>query len=147
MSLPFSIAVIESEHGWPLWLICLVLAWRILMDRCDRGRIRESIASGGGRVIDISWSPFGRGWVGESSDRIYEVTYTNKAGKTIAATCKTSMLTGIFWSSDTPPSDFSEEASEPTQCLSCGARIPAERTRCPKCNWSYDESLPSNRNA
>lgn len=137
--IPLSIASIQFDTSWTLLLIGVAIAWRIFMDRCDRGRIRDHIASGGGRVLSISWNPFGKGWFGERGDRIYDVTYTNEAGKTIQATCKTSMLTGLFWSSDTPPSDFSSKATEPTPCLSCGAVIPAKSTRCPQCDWSYDE--------
>ena len=137
------IALIEVDNIWKFLLIWLVLTWRVVMDRCDRGRIREHIARGGGKVVNISWSPFGRGWFGEGSDRIYEVTYTTRDGKAITATCKTSMTTGVFWSSENPPSGFSSESSKPTKCLACGARIPAKRTRCLKCNWSYEEALPT----
>ncbi len=107
MSQLYSIALIEADDLWKFLLIWLVLTWRVVMDRCDRGRIREHIARGGGKVVDISWSPFGRGWFGEGSDRIYEGTYTARDGKAITATCKTSMTTGVFWSSENPPSGFS----------------------------------------
>jgi hypothetical protein len=88
--------------------ICLAMALavglRILADRLDRSRIRKEIAASGGEVLDIRWSPFGRGWFGERSNRIYEVTYRTTNGKTLTATCKTSLFTGIFWLGDAPPS-------------------------------------------
>jgi hypothetical protein len=136
----FLLAVFESGHSYPLWLIGIMIVWRILMDPLDRTRIRENISSSGGKVIDISWNPFGKGWLGERNARIYEVKYTNKDGKVITATCKTSIITGIYWSGDAAPLDFSAKAAEPTKCLSCGGSIPADLVRCPKCGWTFNES-------
>ena len=97
-----------SDSFYFFGFICLAIAlavgWRILADHLDRSRIRNEIAARGGEVLDIRWSPFGRGWFGERSNRIYEVTYRTTNGKTLTATCKTSLFAGIFWSGDAPPS-------------------------------------------
>ena len=31
-----------------------------------------------------------------------------------------------------------EDVSSETECLACGAIIPAEKTKCPDCGWSYE---------
>ena len=115
--------------------ICLWMARSL-----DRDRIREHVERSGGKVIAIRRNPFGKGWFG-SNERIYEVHYTTRHGKPVEATCKTSMFSGVYWTSDHPPESFGDAASdvpaEPISCLACGARIPARDRRCPKCGWSY----------
>jgi hypothetical protein len=57
----------------------------------------------------------------------------------------TSMFRGVQWVSDRPPGssmETSEEAeefapAEAIECIACGATIPAGKTRCPHCGWSY----------
>jgi hypothetical protein len=66
----------------------------------DKDRIRDYIQSRGGRVISIDWAPFGKGWFGEKSDRIYEVVYYDAEGLQHLATCKTSLFTGVYWTED-----------------------------------------------
>jgi len=90
-------------------LIGLLVCARIFAGCLDRSRICDEIATSGGEVLDITWSPFGRGWFGDQSNRIYEVTYRTETGRTLTATCKTSLFTGVFWSGDSPPSDFPDQ--------------------------------------
>ena len=73
---------------------------RTIVDRLDRSRIRDAVRDTGGDVVDITWSPFGAGWFGKKSDRIYEVVYRNRAGHELTRTCKTSMFTGVYWHND-----------------------------------------------
>lgn len=115
-----------------------LVSLRILADRLDRCRIHSHIRSSGGEVLDITWSPFGRGWFGDK-DRVYEVIYRTKAGKTVTATCKTSMFSGVYWATDTAPDSFpsDDSVSSDTQCLSCGATMRESDTHCSKCGWSY----------
>src|SRR5687768_5328034 len=77
--------------GIVLWMLTFGL---------DKGRITEYVHQRGGRVISISWAPFGRGWFGEKNARIYEVVYYDQGGNQHFATCKTSMLTGVYWTDD-----------------------------------------------
>jgi hypothetical protein len=125
--------------------IPIVIALRLIAGALDRDRIKEHIENAGGQVLDINWNPFGTGWFGSKNERIYDVTYRTRQGKTVTATCKTSMFSGVYWTSNSPPSDFHEPAQrheqpadqQPSQCMSCGATIPAGESRCPKCGWSY----------
>jgi hypothetical protein len=77
--------------GIVLWMLTFGL---------DKGRITEYVHQRGGRVISISWAPFGRGWFGEKNARIYEVVYYDQGGNQHFATCKTSMWTGVYWTDD-----------------------------------------------
>jgi hypothetical protein len=80
-------------------LILAIGSWAFLMS-LDKSRITEYIQQRGGRVVSISWAPFGKGWFGEKEERIYEVVYYDKAGAQHFATCKTSMWTGVYWTED-----------------------------------------------
>lgn len=140
------------EGSFHLFLVLLgvaLLSLRLFAGRLDRARIRSHVRASGGHVLDIKWSPLGRGWFGSKGDRIYEVTYRTKAGKTITAACKTSMFSGVYWTSDTAPDSFPDDGSgsSVTECLSCGATLPGSTTRCPQCGWTYETSLPADRNA
>ena len=138
------------DHPYPLpvvaALIGLGIVIRIIADRLDRDRIREHIKNSGGKVEDISWNPFGRGWFGSRGQRIYEVRYRGRHGKIVEATCKTSMLGGVYWTGDSAPAGFIDSAegsgapAEPMQCLACGSTIPGGKSRCPKCGWSYKDA-------
>jgi len=82
-------------------VIVLVIGIRLAMDPIDRSRIRQYVVERGGVVESIRWNPFGRGWFGEKSDRIYEVVYRDDKGRRHDATCKTSLFTGVYWTEDT----------------------------------------------
>lgn len=143
---------IEINDPRPIFGVMVVVfaaIGRWVADSMDRQRIREHVEHAGGKVIAIEWSPFGKGWFG-SHERIYEVRYTTRSGKLVEAACKTSMFSGVYWTSDHPPESFgqavsdeslgretSEAPAEAVLCLSCGARIPARDTCCPKCGWSF----------
>jgi hypothetical protein len=77
--------------GIGVWVFCMSL---------DKNRITEYIQQRGGRIVSISWAPFGKGWFGEKEERIYEVVYYDTTGNQHFATCKTSMWTGVFWTED-----------------------------------------------
>ena len=87
-----------------LVVVPLIVAVRVVADRMDRGRIRDDVGERGGVVEDISWRPFGRGWFGEKSDRIYEVAWTDSERIAHVSWCKTSLFTGVYWSEDRFPS-------------------------------------------
>ena len=89
--------------GIVLGILVVVIGLRVLADRVDRERIRKDVVARGGEVLDISWSPFGRGWFGEKSDRIYRVTWTDASRGRHESFCKTSLFTGVYWTEDAPP--------------------------------------------
>ena len=95
-------------------LVVLAVGIRLLAGAVDKGRIRSYVAERGGTVIDIQWSPFGKGWFGEKSDRIYEVQYKDAEGALHLATCKTSLWTGVYWTEDMPvrPASFRKSPSD-----------------------------------
>ena len=66
----------------------------------DRGRIEEYVTGRGGRVVSITWAPFGRGWFGEKNERIYEVVYYDAEGRQHFASAKTSLWSGVYWTED-----------------------------------------------
>lgn len=82
------------------FVVALGIAIWMLTFGLDKGRITEYVHQRGGRVISISWAPFGRGWFGEKNSRIYEVVYYDQGGNQHFATCKTSMWTGVYWTDD-----------------------------------------------
>ena len=101
-----------------LVFIGIVLVFRLLAGRMDRGRIKHYIASKGGRVLDKRWSPLGKGWFGEKDSRIYEVRYEDGDGKVHEATCKTSLLSGVCYTEDTiVGADQSSRANETSETL------------------------------
>ena len=86
----------------PLVLVAIV-AIRLLADRADRARIHKDVEERGGSVIDITWKPFGRGWFGEKSDRVYFVEWLDAARHTHTSWCKTSAFSGVYWTEEGAP--------------------------------------------
>lgn len=83
----------------PLFIVIAIVI-RLMAGGMDHDRIREYVESRGGRYIDSSWTPFGPGWFGEKSDRIYLVRYVDAEGNEHEAHCKTSMMTGVYFTED-----------------------------------------------
>ena len=81
-------------------VVAVALAIRLCAGSLDGGRIDEYIQSRGGKVITREWSPFGRGWFGERSDRLYKVEYVDRDGNRRSATVKTSLFTGVYFTED-----------------------------------------------
>ena len=89
------------EIGFVVVLVAFIaICIRLVAGSTDRGRIASYIEQKGGRVVSISWAPFGRGWFGEKNARIYEVVYYDTDGRQHMATCKTSMFGGVYWTED-----------------------------------------------
>jgi len=76
------------------------LAIRVFAGGMDHGRVRQYVGARHGKVLDIRWAPFGPGWFGEESDRIYEVRFRDRDGNEHLAHCKTSMFTGVYLTRD-----------------------------------------------
>jgi hypothetical protein len=88
---PAVAVVLVVLAGIGIWMFSMSL---------DKNRITDYVEQRGGRIISISWAPFGKGWFGEKEERIYEVVYYDKDGNQHFATCKTSLWTGVYWTED-----------------------------------------------
>jgi hypothetical protein len=89
--------------GLVVVFLAFAVAFRFVADRLDRDRIRKDVDLRGGHVLDITWKPFGRGWFGEKSDRVYLVEWEDAAREAHRSWCKTSMFTGVFWTEESAP--------------------------------------------
>lgn len=85
---------------WIVGVIALAIVLRLLAGALDGGRIESYVRERGGKLLTRRWAPFGRGWFGEKSDRIYEITYQDRDGNRRAATVKTSLFTGVYFTGD-----------------------------------------------
>ena len=83
-------------YGPIILVLGIVLVVRLLAGAMDTNRIEEHISDRGGRLTKKTWTPFGPGWFGEKSDRIYEITYEDKNGNTRHAHVKTSLFSGVY---------------------------------------------------
>jgi hypothetical protein len=106
---------------------------RIAMHFVDKNRIKDEVETKLGRVVSITWNPFGRGWFFERGERHYDVTYVDRSGATISTACKTSYYTGVYWSegpriSEPPPRLVSRHL-----CGKCGYALNVEWRACPNC--------------
>ena len=99
--------------------IGIAIVFRLIAGGFDHSRVREYVESRGGQVLEANWAPFGPGWFGEKSDRLYAVRYLDQDGNEHQAHCKTSMWTGVYFTEDqivryadraeTPRSSLEEE--------------------------------------
>jgi uncharacterized OB-fold protein len=106
---------------------------RIAMHFVDKNRIKDEVETKLGRVVSITWNPFGRGWFFERGERHYDVTYVDRSGATISTSCKTSYYTGVYWAegpriSEAPPRLMSRHL-----CAKCGYSLNTEWRACPNC--------------
>jgi len=83
----------------PLFIIIAIVI-RLAAGGLDHDRVRQYVEARGGKVIEANWAPFGPGWFGEKSDRIYAVRYLDQDGNEHQAHCKTSMWTGVYFTED-----------------------------------------------
>ncbi|GAB4201654.1 MAG: hypothetical protein Tsb002_38320 [Wenzhouxiangellaceae bacterium] len=74
----------------------IALAMRIIAGSIDGDRIEKYVQSQGWKLVDKSWDPFGPGWFGDESDRIYKIIYEDKDGERYIANVKTSMFSGVY---------------------------------------------------
>jgi hypothetical protein len=89
--------------------LAFALGLRIVAGMLDHWRIGNYIRARHGELRSCRWWPFGPGWLGEKRDRIYSVTFIDGAGAEHRAYCKTSLLTGVYFTQDRI-SRFSEES-------------------------------------
>lgn len=81
--------------------IAASVIFRLLADSMDRERVREYVTRTGGELLETHWAPFGPGWFGEKSDRIYSVRFRDRSGCIHEAHVKTSLMTGVYMTNDT----------------------------------------------
>jgi hypothetical protein len=80
--------------------IIIAIGIRLAAGGLDHDRVSQYVESRGGKVIEANWEPFGPGWFGEKSDRIYAVRYLDQEGNEHQAHCKTSLWTGVYFTED-----------------------------------------------
>jgi hypothetical protein len=78
----------------------VAIAIRLMAGGLDHDRVRAYVQSRGGRLLEANWAPFGKGWFGEKSDRIYEIRYADADGNEHRASCKTSLFSGVYFTDD-----------------------------------------------
>lgn len=124
---------------WTAGLVGFAIIVRIITGYIDKESIRGEIRRSLGRVISIKWNPFRTGWAGENGERMYQVRWVDSAGNVMDATAKTSLFTGVYWTSESVPT-FAPAAKPVTKltCLACAAPIPDDSSKCPACGWSYE---------
>jgi hypothetical protein len=81
-------------------VVALVVAAWLIARSLDVGRIDAYLRGRGCRLLQFRWTPFGKGWLGEGSERIYAVRFRDRDGAVHAATIKTSLLTGVYFTDD-----------------------------------------------
>ncbi len=86
--------------GLFLLILVVVVVIRLHAGSLDTERIEEYVRGRGWKLIDRSWDPFGPGWFGEKSDRIYEIVFEDGEGDTHRAHVKTSLFTGVYLTND-----------------------------------------------
>jgi hypothetical protein len=119
-----------------LLLVAVVVGIRLIAGSLDGDRIEAYVRDRGGKLRSRRWTPLGKGWFGESSDRIYAIEWEDRDGNRRAATAKTSMFTGVYLTEDRivrRRSDRDEKAadaaSEVERLREENARLKAELTR------------------
>jgi hypothetical protein len=86
--------------GLGVLVLVVGIGVRLLVGRMDRDRVRSYLEARGGQLLSAAWAPFGKGWFGDKSDRIYEVRYLDRDGNLHEATCKTNLFSGVYFTED-----------------------------------------------
>ena len=88
----------------PVWIVLGVifatLTVRLAAGALDRGRIEAYLKKRGAKLTSIRWTPFGPGWFGEGSARLYEVRFVTGEGQPRITTCKTSAFSGVYFTNE-----------------------------------------------
>ena len=134
-----------------LLFLCVHLIIFCISQLFDRPRIRKVIAASGGIVLAMTWTPFGRGWLLSRAQRIYRVTFRNRAGETVTGNCKTSMASGVNWipneGSPYNTASLVPPGSGVEVCPMCNAFILENGTTCAACGWNLQADPERKGNA
>ena len=106
---------------------------RVALHFVDKSRIQRELESRGAQVTSIRWNPFAHGWFGEKGERHYDVAFRDRAGTTISTTCKTSLLTGVYWAEGPSTAEERPRFGSELRCLGCGYTLNAGWQFCPNC--------------
>ncbi len=91
----------EEIVGVLVLVVVVAVLIRIFAGLLDTDRVEQYVRDKGWTLIDKSWDPFGPGWFGEKSDRIYEIIFEDQHGDTHRAHVKTALFTGVYLTNDT----------------------------------------------
>jgi hypothetical protein len=105
------LTVIARVDGAGIFLVgCIlfgVLMMRLMAGQRDRDRIEKYLRDRGCEPLEVRWFPLARAALGERNDRVYQVRYRDTTGLEREATCKTSLMGGVFLSEDVQPQPVS----------------------------------------
>ena len=124
---------ISVDSSFFFFFILAAVGIRVALHFVDKSRIRRELESRGGRVLSIKWNPFARGWFGEKGERHYDIMFRDRSGNDVSTTCKTSLLTGIYWAEGPTLAEESRRFQQTPRCLGCGYALNAEWKFCPNC--------------
>lgn len=120
------------EFGVPAAIFAVIVLgvmFRMFAGWMDRDRIESYVRAHGGRIVSMDWAPFGPGWFGEKSDRIYHVRYRDRDERVHEAHCKTSFTTGVYFTEDRIIGDARIVTPAPTVSASEIERLAEENLR------------------
>ena len=123
----------ERSYYFGFLIFVGAIGIRIAMHFFDKRRIKDEVEAKPGRVVSITWNPFGRGWFFEKGERHYDVMYVDRSGQTITTACKTSLFTGIYWADGPQLSEPTPRIMSRHLCSKCGYSIQVEWRACPNC--------------
>ena len=123
----------DQRYYFGFLIIVGAVGVRIAMHFFDKARIKDEVEAKLGRVVSITWNPFGRGWFFEKGERHYDVTYVDRSGQSITTGCKTSLFTGVYWAEGPQPSEPPPRIMSRHLCAKCGYTIQMEWRACPNC--------------
>lgn len=123
----------DQRYYFGFLIIIGAIGARIALHFFDKGRIKDEVEARLGRVVSITWNPFGRGWFFEKNERQYDVTYVDRSGQTITTACKTSLFTGVYWAEGPQLSVPAPRIMARHLCAKCGYTIQMEWRACPNC--------------
>jgi len=123
----------QQRYLFPLFFLAAVAVFRVILHFVDKNRIKDEIEAKGGRVVAITWNPFGRGWFFEKNERHYKVAYTDRSGAALSTTCKTSLFSGVYWADGPTLAESAPRIIPRYSCSGCGYALNAEWQACPNC--------------
>lgn len=108
--------------GFLLLFALLAIVIRLIAGGMDGDRLDRYAREQGWTIVERNWTPFGPGWFGSQNERLYDVTYRNRAGETRRAYVKTSALAGVYVTEDrlvepapAPPAELPAAEDEATR--------------------------------
>jgi hypothetical protein len=123
----------DQRYLYGFLLVAAGVLIRVVMHFVDKNRIKDEVEGTLGRVVSISWNPFGRGWFFEKGERHYDVTYVDRSGATVSTSCKTSLFTGVYWAEGPRVAEPQPRLLSRHPCGKCGYSLNAEWRACPNC--------------